>query len=382
MSKFIPNENRKTVELTEKEHGVIYRVDPNTSPFTYNAWPTICKDENEKLYVACSGHRAGHLCPFGKNYLFTSTDNGNKWSAPTIINDTYLDDRDAGVLSFGENGVIVTSFNNTIKFQRDTAQRSGAKNYILSYLDTLSEEDEKRYLGSTFRVSFDGGITFGELYKSPISSPHGPIQRKNGDIIWVGRTFSDNDTMMENDCICAYLLHPENGKTEYLGRVDDVIIDGEKQLSCEPYAFELDDGSLICHIRVQTPKGESKLFTTYQTMSADGGMTWSAPKRILSEFGGAPAHIMLHSSGTLISVYGFRGSPITTKPYGIKAMFSRDGGKTWDTDHIIYTNEISHDLGYPSTVELSDGSLLTVFYAKEKEDSPAVIMQQKWRFAY
>jgi hypothetical protein len=188
--------------------------------------------------------------------------------------------------------------------------------------------------------------------------------------------------MMENDCICAYLLHPENGKTEYLGRVDDVIIDGEKQLSCEPYAFELDDGSLICHIRVQTPKGESKLFTTYQTTSADGGMTWSAPKRILSEFGGAPAHIMLHSSGTLISVYGFRGSPITTKPYGIKAMFSRDGGKTWDTDHIIYTNEISHDLGYPSTVELSDGSLLTVFYAKEKEDSPAVIMQQKWRFAY
>ena len=185
---------------------------------------------------------------------------------------------------------------------------------------------------------------------------------------------------MENDCICAYSICPENGETEYLGRVDDVFVDGVKQLSCEPYAFELDDGSLICHIRVQTPNGENKLFTTYQTTSDDGGRNWTKPERILSEFGGAPAHIMRHSSGTLISVYGFRGSPITAKPYGIRAMFSRDEGKTWDTDHIIYTTDVSHDLGYPSTVELSDGSLLTVFYAKPKEGCPAVIMQQKWMF--
>jgi len=30
-------------------------------------------------------------------------------------------------------------------------------------------------------------------------------------------------------------------------------------------------------------------------------------------------------------------------------------------------------------VELSDGSLLTVFYAHPAADQPAVIMQQKWR---
>ena len=35
--------------------------------------------------------------------------------------------------------------------------------------------------------------------------------------------------------------------------------------------------------------------------------------------------------------------------------------------------------GLSATVELKDGSLLTVFYALEKEGEPAVIMQQRWK---
>ena len=60
-------------------------------------------------------------------------------------------------------------------------------------------------------------------------------------------------------------------------------------------------------------------------------------------------------------------------------MISTDGGESWDTsDYRIYTNTFSTDLGYPSTVELDDGTCLTVFYAKETASSPCVIMQQKW----
>ena len=183
------------------------------------------------------------------------------------------------------------------------------------------------------------------------------------------------------DRIKVYRLHPQNGEMEYIGCIDEIFSEGEKQLSCEPCVLELDDGTLLCHIRVQTPKSINRiLFTIYQSTSSDGGKTWSKPEPILPKLGGAPAHIMRHSSGVLISVYGFRGSPHGIKPFGIKAMFSRDSGKTWDTDYTIYTSEVSEVMGYPSTVELPDGSLLTIFYAKENEDSPAVIMQQKWRF--
>lgn len=350
-----------------------------TSKHNYFAWPTVAKLQDGRLAVIASGFRLQHICPFGKAVISFSQDEGESYTLPSPVIDTPLDDRDGGLLPFGKSGIIVTSFNNTLDFQRALAAKTGTEAYRLAYLDTVSPEEEERYLGATFRVSFDGGVTFGELHKSPITSPHGPIQRKNGEIIWVGRTFSAQDGMMENDRVCAYRLDPENGEMEPLGHIENIVLKGERQLSCEPCAFELADGTLLCHIRVQTPIGCGKLFTIYQSKSSDGGKSWSKPEQILSDPGGAPAHIIQHSSGVLLSVYGFRGSPYGTKPFGIKVMFSRDEGKTWDTDHIVYESKVSADLGYPSTAELSDGSLLTVFYAKEKEDSPAVIMQQRWR---
>ena len=106
------------------------------------------------------------------------------------------------------------------------------------------------------------------------------------------------------------------------------------------------------------------------------GKTWTKPHAVIDNCAGAPPHLFKAKDGTLICTYGHRKSV----PYGIKAMFSFDGGKTWDTDHFLYENNISSDLGYPSTVELSDGSFITVFYAIDEKDGPAVIMQQKWRF--
>lgn len=77
----------------------------------------------------------------------------------------------------------------------------------------------------------------------------------------------------------------------------------------------------------------------------------------------------------MISTYGHRESP-----YGIRAMFSKDGGESWQTDAVI-TLGGGFDLGYPCTVELKDGSLLTVYYAHEENNGPAVIWQQKWRLS-
>jgi hypothetical protein len=267
---------------------------------------------------------------------------------------------------------MVTSFNNTVKFQRQYAKGRPAEAYRLAYLDQIDKEEEERDHGATFRVSFDNGLTFGKIYKSPIDSPHGPTELRDGSILWVGRT---SETDRSEDCVRAYRVFPESGEMEYLGRIDDVVIDGEKMLSCEPYAIELEDGSILCHIRVQSAVSSKLHFTTYQSTSHDGGRSWSKPEPLLPKLGGAPAHIIRHSSGVLISVYGYRESP-----YGIKAMFSLDGGKTWDADHDLYVNGVSPDMGYPSTVELNDSSLITVFYATPEKGAPAVIMQQKWRF--
>ena len=334
------------------------------SKHNYFGWPTACRLQNGKIAVVASGFRLGHVCPFGKMVISYSEDEANTYTYPAPLIDTPLDDRDGGIVAFGESGVIVTSFNNSAAFQRSSTDDP----YLLSYIDTITEEEEKKYIGSTYRISHDCGTTFGEIRKSPVTIPHGPLEMPNGELLWIGRPY---DHKNEKDCIKAYKLL-ENGKFELLGEIENVQnSNGETAVSCEPHSILLRDGSILTQIRVQ----QAGFFTIFQSKSSDGGRTWTTPRQILSDSGGAPPHLFRHSSGLLICTYGYR-----LAPYGVRVMFSHDEGETWDVDHDLYINNVSPDVGYPSTVELSDGSLVTIFYAIPAQGEKAKIMQQKWRF--
>ncbi len=351
------------------------------SKHNFFGWPTAKRLQNGKIAVVSSGFRMKHLCPFGKTVISYSENEGETYTAPCPVIDTPLDDRDGGIATFGESGVIVTSFNNRVECQRDFVKSSGFDekytNYVLSYLDTVTKEDEDKYYGATFRVSYDCGVTYGELHKSPVTSPHGPVELKNGKILWVGRiTEPDRDTV--GDYVAAYYIDPKTGSSEYVGRIDDIYDEGEKMISCEAHTVELDDGTLLCQMRVQSCNDVrlQRLFSVYQTESTNGGRSWTSPVILLDKKGGYPPFLFKHSSGVLISVYSRTRAK---EPYGVLAMISTDNGKSWSTEHPICTLDGAwRDLGYPSTVELNDGSLITVFYSKSSDGS-SVILQQKWR---
>jgi len=336
------------------------------SKHAYFAWPTVSLLQNGKIAVGASGFRLEHVCPFGKAVISYSSDGGETYTYPAPVIDTPLDDRDAGICPFDENGVIFTSFNNSADMQREYNRDN---EYVQRYIDTITSEDEEKYLGATFRISYDCGVTFGELYRSPITSPHGPVQLRDGTVLWAGTRFEDVFAGVE-----VRRFNTKNGETELIGRItssdNNVVLN-------EPHMVELPNGRLICQIRGENKDifdgGDEKLFTVFQSISDDGGKTWTEPEMILDETGGAPPHLKLLSSGLLISTYGRR-----KQPYGIMAMISSDGGKNWEKDIRLYENTASDDIGYPSTVELKDGTLLTVFYATDEDGKPCTIRQQKW----
>lgn len=333
----------------------------------YFGWPTVARLKNGRIAVASSGYRLGHVCPFGKTVISYSDDNGKTYTSPAPVIDTVLDDRDGGVMTFGESGVIVASFNNTLDFQRNYCQYTPTTaDYRKAYLDLVTHEEEQRDLGSTFKISHDNGITFSELYKSPVTSPHGPCELDDGTVLWVGAVYGSKDN--EKSHIQAWKVNTDNGEMIKVGELPQLF--PENTFPCEPHAICLGNGKVICHIRV-----DGSMFTIYQSVSEDYGKTWSVPEKLLEDRGGAPAHIMKHSSGMLISTYGYRQAP-----YCIKAMFSRDEGKTWDVGYDLYINNVSLDLGYPSSIELEDGSILTVFYAHAPNDASATVMQVRWKF--
>ncbi len=352
------------IELIGKPKTIM--SNPN-SRHGYFAWPTAVLLQNGKIAVGASGFRIEHICPFGKAVISYSNDGGETYTPPAPVIDTPLDDRDAGICPFGEKGVIFTSFNNSADMQR---QHNKDNAYVQSYIDTITKADEEKYLGSLFRISNDCGVTFGRIFHSPVTSPHGPTQLKDGTVLWAGTNFDDIFGGIE-----VRRLDTESGETELTGKI---TASDKNVVLNEPHIIELPNGRLICHIRGENAElfngGNEKLFTVFQSVSDDGGKTWSEPEMLLDETGGAPPHLILLSSGVLLSTYGRR-----KLPYGIMAMISFDGGESWEKDIRIYENTASDDLGYPSTVGLPDGTLLTVFYAAESEEKPCVIMQQKWK---
>ena len=358
------------MKILENPRTIISNPD---SIFGYFAWPSIARLSDGSLAAVCSGFRIRHVCPFGKAVISLSHNDGKTWTLPTPVIDTPLDDRDSGICVDGER-VILTSFNNTPEFQAKWAENcinkgdNGASiHFMKSYFEMYPEDACEKYLGSTYRVSHDGGVTWGEIKRSPVSSPHGPFKANDGKILWVGKLFENKD-VDQGIALCEMDENEDfNVKT-----VLPACADGFGSIhECEPHAIELPDGKILVAIRAQR-FSEHPIFTVYLSESTDGGKTFTVPKPLLPELAGSPPHFVLHSSGALVMTYACRHGN-----YGIRAIISRDGGKTFGEEIKLTENAPSSDLGYPATVEKLDGSLLTIWY--EKEERFAVIKQLVWQ---
>ena len=349
------------------------------SAFCYFGWPSVNRLPDGTLAAVCSGFRLRHLCAFGKAVICYSYDEGKTWTAPAPVIDTLLDDRDAGITPFGGNRVFFASFNLSPAFCRKHNAQAGTpaqRKLINAHLDYIeSIEAYEKQLGSTFRISEDGGYTFGSLHFSPVSTPHGPICLLDGSLLYIGRYFTPMDqyTDMSVPILSAWKLN-ENDEFVKLGEIQNIRDEYGWLLSAEPHAVQLPDGKIIVHIRVQRD-GEHRVFTLYQCESVDGGKTFTTPHQILPDIGGSPAHLLVHSSGRIITTYGYRDAP-----FGVQVRFSDDGAQTWSEPYLLEGDCQGGDLGYPATVELKDGSLLTVYYESYYSDQPeqSSIMQRVW----
>lgn len=351
------------------KNGIVGRND--TSLFKYQGWPTICKDDYGVLFVASSGHRLGHVCPFGKNLLYKSYDNGETWSAPIIINDTHLDDRDAGLTYLGDNKILLMWFNHPKEFYSERDKRKGVSpsSMISAAYDIWKKmPDCFNIPGSFTKLSTDGGNTWGNTYKCPLTAPHGPTLLKNGDLFILGRAFWD-DSIEEGEVYSA--ISKNEGKTwKILSKVEHPDEFSDTHIVCEPHAIELENGDILGAIRVED-KTKPYDYTVHLCKSTDGGATWSKP--MPTGICGSPPHFFRHSSGAIILTYGRRIAPC-----GQYAIISYDEGKSWSNEISISPTSPDWDHGYPSTTELKDGSLITVYYQKWPGDTYNSILYSKW----
>ena len=371
-------ELRQMDQKIDAEHGVVSSFPGDF--FGYFGWPTVARMDDGTLVAAASGLRNAHVCPFGRNVICTSADEGHTWTCPRVVNDSPLDDRDTGAVSLGGDKLLLSWFttDNRGYERRVSGQRAERWRQTLS---RITDENAKPWVGAWACTSDDGGASWNEPAKVPLTAPHGPIRRRSGDLLYFGKEFLvEMEGFRAGAGAIAAMKSADEGRTwERLGSVP--LHPGTEEGNYhEPHVAEVPDGKLVGLIRFENSGSSTRLeelglirFSLMQTISADGGLTWS-PAAPLG-FHGSPPHVMVHSSGALVCVYGFR-----QEPYGQRAMISRDGGTSWDCHYILRDDGPDGDLGYPSSVELEDGSLLTLYYQKpgSKEDQCGLLLT-RWR---
>ena len=347
-------------------------------PEFYNGWSTVARRQNGDLWVSWSGGRESHVDPFGQVHSMTSHDDGATWTWPRVLLDSITDDRDSGVLETAKGTLIVTTFTSLAYELHLKSQSIFADHKETGWVSQamppeqlakwrsaharLSDDERNSELGEWLIRSTDGGRAWSERIPTLVNSPHGPIQLKDGRLLYAGKKLWSEDRKI------GVAVSSNDGLTwEWLSEIP--TRKGDKGSSYhELHAVETTDGTLIVHVRNHN---EANKFWTLQTESIDGGQTWSELHPICYGF---PSHLLRLRNGDILMSYGYR-----KKPYGNRTRISTNHGKTWGDELIISADGIDGDLGYPSTVELADGTLLTVWYESLAKPKLAVLRQSKWR---
>jgi hypothetical protein len=78
---------------------------------------------------------------------------------------------------------------------------------------------------------------------------------------------------------------------------------------------------------------------------------------------GHPADLIQLADGRILCTYGTRPGR-HADPGGIRATFSSDNGETWQIDKEVQIRRdfLNLDIGYPESLQLADGRILTVYY--------------------
>lgn len=345
-------------------------------PHLYHGWPTLARRANGELLLVCSGGREEHVCPFGRVELMRSGDGGETWSWPRVVLDGPIDDRDAGVVETADGSILITTFTSLAYepiLNRALTAKPGDKHGMppeklarwQAAHNRIAAEQRQKDIGCWMIRSDDGGVTFSARFDCLVDSPHGPIVLSDGRLLYAGKE------VLKPDGRVAVAESTDDGKTWRILSDIPVRPGDNKADYHELHAVEAADGRIIVQIRNHNKANHRE---TLQCESSDGGKTWTIPHEI--GVWGLPSHLLRLKDGRLLMTYGYR-----RKPYGNQARVSRDNGITWSEPLIISDDGVSTDLGYPSTVELDDGTLVTVWYERMEGSPRAVLRQARWNLS-
>ena len=259
-----------------------------------------------------------------------------------------------------------------------------------------------RWIGTYVVKSSDKGRTWGD--KTPVNTvplTHagcrlGSWQMPSGSILMgvYGRIRGYEEAGEHETSRAALLRSDDNGENwEYYSTL---AYDPAGIINfTEPALLRLKDGRLVCFLRTEVlPSGDSKNLA--MVVSEDEGFSWTLPK--FTNIWGYPAELIQLQDGRYLMVYGYR-----RPPYGVRGVIS-ENGLTWDVKNEFVIRQggvpgehtddqpdstmidptsgrvlggvdwknpgIYQHIGYPSVVQLKDGTILAAYHEWSEDANP------------
>ena len=277
-----------------------------------------------------------HVGVKGRLDVIRSTDQGKTWSAPVTVVDSPEDDRNP---AFGQlrDGTVVLGYAVARNYEATGRTFKGPRSArVFDGVYILRSRDNGRtwsnpVLSETIHQSYAG---------KGVVSPYGKIvQLKDGTALMAvyyeffdGRGFE------------SHLYRSHDGGATW----------GEPSIIGKGYnetaVVVLPSGEVLAGLR----SGKEK--SLWLARSGDGGRTFSEARALTKDMQ-HPADLIALKGGRVLLTYGERNSP-----RGVQALVSTDGGITWGEPIVLSNDAPNIDCGYPSSVELPDGRIATMYY--------------------
>ena len=308
-------------------------------------FPVLIKLQDGSLGAVVRGG-APHIGIKGRMDWIRSTDGGKTWSEPAVVVDSKWDDRNPALGQMAD-GTVVMSYAEAQTYNEAGEWDTSAGEYIQFYVTSKDNggtwsEKKKLYTGA-----IRGGSPFGRTILLSDGTAFMPMYGHR-DPDWKG---APTEEEVAGTTISAYVVSRDNGET--WGEYTVVAPTGHNEISL----LALTDERLIAMCR--TVGGAVNQFD-----SRDGGKTWEGPKNV-TQASQHPPDLVELASGRLLLVWGNRRAPL-----GIGCAVSDDRGETWRYDDRVMVAWTSNngDSGYPSLVQLDDGTIVMLYYAVGTSD--------------
>ncbi len=336
----------KTALKTKKHTDVVIARDIEK----HLAFPDVCLLNDGSLLVTYR-EAVGHLdspsrimvvrCPNPMESL--------EFGTPQLVCETDLDDRDPSLVQLADGSLLL----NYVRYQKET---------FSVVVDITTGEEKGRFPDSEQPAtplalvrSFDGGVTWEPSQDIYLVNPPKDFGSRMATTAAIIKLPSGELLMPIHNPRGSYLIRSRDDGNTW-GDVTPIAV-AETPIFEEPTLTQLHDGRLLAFLRADN-RGDGYL---YQALSLDEGRTWSEPECL--NLWGLPAHVLQLSDGRIVATYGYRRNPC-----GVRYCVARSG-LSWSVADEYALRKDGHsygDLGYPSSIELPNGEIFTVYYITEE----------------